>query len=67
MPSPSVLVATKLPADLAAALKQRATQTDRSVSAEIRTALRAHLSLNSEAAPAGGSAEVSDDTARLAA
>lgn len=64
-----VVLTFKTSEDLAAAVRRRAAQTDRTVSAEIRRALRAHLSTPemSEAAPAGGSTKASDEAARHAA
>lgn len=39
----SILIAAKVPPDLASAVRLRAEQSDRTLSAEIRRALRAHL------------------------
>lgn len=64
-----VVLNFKAPPELANALRARARAGDRTVSAEIRRALRAHLlsTDSSEAAPAGGFAKTREDGARHAA
>lgn len=63
----AVLISAKVPPELAEAIKRRALEADRSVSAEIRRALRSHFTapeastLTSEAAPPGGSAKTVED------
>lgn len=58
--SPLVHIGMKVPEDLAAGIKARADAEDRTVSAEIRRALRAHLATTSNAPAAVNGEGVKD-------
>lgn len=62
-------ITLRLATPIGDALRERAQLTDRSVSGEIRQALRQYLAtpINSEGAPAGASAKTSDAPAHHAA
>ena len=52
----TVMISAKFPTDLVESLRDRARESDRTLSAELRHAVRMHLT-TSEAAPPGGSAK----------
>ena len=57
-------ISAKLPDDLVREVSQSAAQSDRSVSAEIRRALRQYLNLNTDGAARDESGSASDGQAR---